>query len=114
MKRGKNIFLGKKILIYGLGKSGISSYKFLKNKAKVYLFDDNLKINKKLNKEPINFKQIIKLKFDKIIISPGIDILNCKLTKFLKKNSSNIYTDLDVFCSFYKNESITVTGINNS
>ena len=30
----KNIFLKKKILIYGLGKSGISSYKFLKNKAK--------------------------------------------------------------------------------
>jgi UDP-N-acetylmuramoylalanine--D-glutamate ligase len=39
----KNIFLKKKILIYGLGKSGISSYKFLKNKAKVYLFDDDPK-----------------------------------------------------------------------
>ena len=39
----KNIFLKKKILIYGLGKSGISSYKFLKNKAKVYLFDDDSK-----------------------------------------------------------------------
>ena len=36
----KNIFLKKKILIYGLGKSGISSYRFLKNKAKVYLFDE--------------------------------------------------------------------------
>ena len=39
----KNIFLRKKILIYGLGKSGASSYKFLKNKSEVYLFDDNLK-----------------------------------------------------------------------
>ena len=39
----KNFFLKKKILIYGLGKSGISSYKFLKNKAKVYLFDDDPK-----------------------------------------------------------------------
>ena len=39
----KNIFLKKKILIYGLGKSGISSYKFLKNRAKVYLFDDDSK-----------------------------------------------------------------------
>ena len=38
----------KKILIYGLGKSGLSSYKFLKKKADVYLFDDNSKINKKL------------------------------------------------------------------
>ena len=51
MTKRKNIFLGKKILIYGLGKSGISSYKFLDSKAKVYLFDDNLKkkINFKLN-----------------------------------------------------------------
>ena len=43
MIKNKNIFLEKKILIYGLGKSGIASYKFLKNKAKVYLFDDDLK-----------------------------------------------------------------------
>ena len=42
MIANKNIFLEKKILIYGLGKSGLSSYKFLNNKAKVYLFDDNL------------------------------------------------------------------------
>jgi UDP-N-acetylmuramoylalanine--D-glutamate ligase len=30
MIQKKNIFLKKKILIYGLGKSGIASYKFLK------------------------------------------------------------------------------------
>ena len=41
MIKNKNIFLGKKILIYGLGKSGVSSYKFLNNKADVYLFDDD-------------------------------------------------------------------------
>ena len=42
MIENKNIFLEKKILIYGLAKSGLSSYKFLNNKAKVYLFDDDL------------------------------------------------------------------------
>jgi UDP-N-acetylmuramoylalanine--D-glutamate ligase len=114
MTKSKNIFLGKKILIYGLGKSGASSYKFLNNKADVYLFDDDLKkknyfkINKKLN----NLKEISKIKFDKIIISPGIDISDCKLSKLLKKNFSKIYTDLDVFYSFYKNKSITITGTN--
>ncbi len=108
MKIFNNIFLDKKILIYGLGKSGISSYKFLKNKAEVYLYDDNPKINQKI----INKNQILKINFDKIIISPGIDILNCKLKKFLKKNFSKIYTDLDVLYSFYKNESITITGTN--
>ncbi len=114
MKKNKNIFLDKKILIYGLGKSGIASYKFLKNKAELYLFDDNIKkkINSKINQRLHNLKQVSKFKFDKIIISPGIDISNCKLSKFLKKNFSKIYTDLDVFYSFYKNKSIAITGTN--
>ena len=114
MTKSKNIFLGKKILIYGLGKSGISSYKFLKNIAKVYLFDDDLKkkINFKSNQRLKNIKEVSKIKFDKIIISPGIDLHSCKLVKILKKNLSKIYTDLDVFYSFYKNKSITITGTN--
>ena len=114
MIANKNIFLEKKILIYGLGKSGLSSYKFLNNKAKVYLFDDNLKkkIRYKLNQRFKNVQGISKIKFDCIIISPGIDILKCKLSKFLKKNKSKIYTDLDIFYSYYKNKSITITGTN--
>ena len=32
-----NIFLKKKILIYGLGKSGLSAYKFLKDKSDIFL-----------------------------------------------------------------------------
>ena len=112
MRINKNIFFGKKILIYGLGKSGISSYKFLKNISKVYIFDDNKKKNLNFNHKQITFSDITKIKFDKIIISPGIDISKCKLTSFLKKNFSKIYTDLDIFYSFYKNNSITITGTN--
>ena len=112
MLKLKNIFFGKKILIYGLGKSGISSYNFLKDKADVYLFDDNLNIKAKINKKFISKKKIFQIEFDKIILSPGIDISNCKLSKFLKINFSKIYTDLDVFYSFYKNDCITITGTN--
>jgi UDP-N-acetylmuramoylalanine--D-glutamate ligase len=114
MIRSKNIFLEKKILIYGLGKSGISSYKFLNNKAKVYLFDDSFKKKFKYqsNQRFKNINTISKIKFDRIIISPGIDVSNCKLSIFLKKNLSKIYTDLDIFYAFYRNKSITITGTN--
>ena len=110
----KNIFLEKKILIYGLGKSGLSSYKFLNNKAMVYLFDDDSKkrFSIQSNRRIRNIQEISKNKFERIIISPGVDILNCKLSKFLKKNKAKIYTDLDIFYSFYKNKSITITGTN--
>ena len=103
-----SIFLNKKILIYGLGKSGLSTLQFLKNKSNVFLYDDL----KKNLKNSISYKSILKKKFDFIIISPGIDINKCKLSKFLKKNSKKIYTDLDIFYSFYKNNCISVTGTN--
>ena len=112
MKISKNIFLNKKILIYGLGKSGTSAYKFLKDKAKIYLFDDDSKLKQNSKINFINHKEISKTNFDRIILSPGIAINNCKLTKFLKKNSIKIYTDLDVFYSFFKNKSIAITGTN--
>jgi len=108
MNLSLNIFLNKKILIYGLGKSGLATFDFLKRKSKVFLYDDYQKNYKNL----INYNYIKKNNFDYIIISPGIDINNCKLSKFLKKNLKKIYTDLDIFYSFYKNDCITITGTN--
>ncbi len=109
-----NFFSNKKILIYGLGKSGLSTYKFLKNKNDIYLYDDyQSKIkNKNIREKIINSRKITNIKFDRIILSPGIDINKCKLSKFLKKNVKSIYSDLDVFYNFYKNDCITITGTN--
>ncbi len=107
-KKIENIFLKKKILIYGLGKSGISSFRFLRNKADIYLFDDL----KNIHPKQISKLKLSKIKFDIIIISPGINIFNCKLSKFLKLNKKKIYTDLDVFFAFFKNQCITITGTN--
>ena len=114
MATNLNIFLNKKILIYGLGKSGLSTFKFLKNKSDIFLYDDFQSNIKSLNikKNLISYKNILKLKFDQIILSPGIDISKCKLSKYLKKNNNKIYSDLDVFYSFYKNDCITITGTN--
>ena len=114
MNENSNIFINKKILIYGLGKSGISALNFLKNYNDISLFDDDKKVKlKNLDiKKFIPVNQIKKLKFDLIVLSPGIDINQCKLKNFLKKNLKIIYTDLDIFYSFYKNQCITITGTN--
>ena len=110
----KNFFLNKKILIYGTGKSGISVFNFLKDKNRIYVFDDN-KLNIKspiIKHHQLTLKDINLIKFDHIIISPGIDFKKCKLSRYLQKNLSIIKTDLDIFYSFYQNKSITITGTN--
>ena len=88
----KKIFHKKKFLIYGLGKTGISSYQYLKKNNQVFLYDDfKLKIkNLNIKKNLISYKNILKTEFDQIILSPGIDINKCKLSKFLKKNNKKI------------------------
>ena len=112
MLNNKDLFFKKKILIYGVGKSGLSVYKFLKKDNKLYLYDDK-KTDQKNKKELLNYKKLIKKKIDYIIISPGININKCDLSKYLKKNIKKIYTDLDIFFSEYsKNKSITITGTN--
>jgi len=104
MLNNSNIFYKKKILIYGMGKSGLSTLKFLKKNNEITTHDDKLKVSN---------KTIIKKKFDYIIISPGIDIDKCKLSKFLKNNPKKIYTDLDIFYNNHKeNNKITITGTN--
>jgi len=115
MLNNQNIFNNKKILIYGLGKSGLSTYKFLKKKNEVYLFDDKKIIdnNKTIIKGLISYQELLKKSIDRIIISPGIDINKCSLKKYLKKNYKKINTDLDIFYNFYnKNKKITITGTN--
>ena len=109
-----NVNLRKNFLIYGLGKSGISSLKYLHKKNNCYIFDDNKKkINKKLNKFFISKSKLIKKNFDNIILSPGIDSKKCYLSNYLKKNKTKIITDLDIFYKFNtKLKYVTITGTN--
>ena len=104
MLNNLSIFNKKKILIYGLGKSGLSVFKFLKRNNEITTHDDKIKADN---------TNITKIEFDYIIISPGIDINKCNLSNFLKNNSEKIYTDLDIFYSHHKlNNKITITGTN--
>ena len=114
MLNNQNIFYKKKVLIYGLGKSGLSSFKFLKKENKIYLFDDKKNTNnKEIKKNLISYQKLLNKDVDYIIISPGIDIYKCKLKGYLKKNLKKIYTDLDIFFNYYPlNKNITITGTN--
>ena len=110
----QNLLHGKLILIYGFGKSGYSSYEFLKKNNTCKIIDDNhQKIVSNLKKKFINPKKLKKFYFDFIVLSPGIDIKNCKLSKYLKKNKSKIISELDIFyLSYPKVKSIAITGTN--
>ena len=112
--KSKNENFKKSFLIYGLGKSGISSFKYLNKKHKCYIFDDNKKkFNNKLKKYFIPKSKLINNKFDNIIISPGININSCELSNYLKKNRNKIVTDLDIFYKFNPEIfTITITGTN--
>ncbi len=115
MLNTRKIFFKKKILIYGLGKSGFSCYYFLRKNNNISLYDDEKKLvkNKKIKKLIIKNKNIKKNNFDFIIISPGININKCRLKNFLKRNSTKIITDLDVFYNHYfNNKNIVITGTN--
>ena len=115
MNVSRKFFNNKKILIYGMGKSGFSSYHFLKKKNYIKIYDDKKKIikNKSIKKFFLEKSKIHKIKFDYIVISPGINVNKCNLKNYLKKNSQRIITDLDIFYSHYsKNKIITITGTN--
>jgi UDP-N-acetylmuramoylalanine--D-glutamate ligase len=115
MLNNQNIFYQKKILVYGLGKSGLSTFEYLNKTNKIYLFDDKKNINnkKRVKKNLVSYQKLLSIDVDYIIISPGIDINKCRLRGYLKKNLKKIYTDLDIFFNFNsKNKNITITGTN--
>ncbi len=109
-------FFNKKITVYGLGKTGISAIKVLKKLgAKVYCWDDNIKARNKAKKSNYKISKFWNdgILYDKILISPGINIYKNKKSIFFKKNSKKIITDLDLFFEINKNAKIiSITGTN--
>ena len=114
MNGQQNLFHKKLFLIYGFGKSGFASFKFLNNKNNCKIIDDYPKnIPSKFKKNIIKHKQLKNFFFDYIILSPGIDINKCKISRYLNKNKSKIITDLDIFhLNYPKIKKITITGTN--
>ena len=109
-----NQFNNQNILIYGFGKSGRACFKYLKKNNKIEIYDDKkLSIPKNLKKNSINKTKLTSVNFDRIVVSPGIDINKCTLKKYLSKNKSKIISELDIFyLNNIKNKKITITGTN--
>ena len=109
-------YQNKNIAIYGMGLTGFSAAKVLKNlKAKVICWDDNKKIRTKIKSSNFFISKfwLRKNSIEKIVISPGINIDKCKIKRFLKKNSNKIITDLDIFFELNRDAKIiAVTGTN--
>ena len=114
MNAKQSFFYKKKILIYGFGKSGRTSYKYLNQRNECKIIDDNFKnVPFQFRSKVLKYKKLKKNYFDYIVLSPGIDINNCKLSSYLKKNKNKVITDLDIFClSYPKIKKITITGTN--
>ena len=109
-----NQFNNQNILIYGFGKSGRACFKYLRKNNKIEIYDDKKSsIPKNLKKNSINKTKLTSVNFDRIVVSPGIDINKCTLKKFLSKNKSKIISELDIFyLNNIKNKKITITGTN--
>ena len=109
-----NQFNNQNILIYGFGKSGRACFKYLRKNNKIEIYDDKkLSIPKNLKKNSINKTKLTSVNFDRIVVSPGIDINKCTLKKYLSKNKSKIIRELDIFyLNNIKNKKITITGTN--
>tara|TARA_B100001996_G_scaffold227569_1_gene175274 strand:- start:1121 stop:2446 length:1326 start_codon:yes stop_codon:yes gene_type:complete len=113
-------YQNRSIAIYGMGVTGCSAAKaFNRLRAKVFCWDDDAKIRKKIARN----KKFVLRKFwlnssessqiDNIVVSPGIDIEKCKIKNFLRKNLKKIITDLDLFFELNKkNLIISITGTN--
>jgi len=109
-------YQNKKVAIYGMGITGCSAAKtFQKLNAKVFCWDDNEKIRKKIKNLNFSLNKIWlnRNSIDIIVISPGIDINKCKIKNYLKRNFNKIITDLDLFFELNKDTLIiSITGTN--
>ena len=96
-------FENKRVLIVGVGKSGQSAMKLLKEKGcEIAVYDDKIKRTRKnLNG-----------KFDMAILSPGISD-GCAAVKYINENSIPAITEIELGLLFLKSKNIiAVTGTN--
>lgn len=108
-------FKQKNVLVYGLSISGESVSKLLlKQKANVFLFDDNVELLKNIkikNCYILNrLNENLISQFDFLVVSPSIEKDNINL-QIAKKVNKKIYSEVE-FASLFCKEIIAITGTN--
>ena len=109
---------GKKVLIFGIGVSGLATiYKLKKYVKNLSIWDDNSSLRKTAKTEiALKFNpKFYEVNYDFIVMSPGIDIYNHAHSSYFVKNFSKIITDVDIFVNsidLKKNKIIAITGTN--
>ena len=108
----------KKVLIFGIGVSGLATiYKLKKYVKNLSIWDDNSSLRKTAKTEiALKFNpKFYEVNYDFIVMSPGIDIYNHAHSSYFVKNFSKIITDVDIFVNsidLKKNKIIAITGTN--
>jgi len=99
------------VLIVGLGISGISSARFLKDKGnQIFIYDDNASQLEKYSAEYLKYDET--LKYDLAIISPGVPATHRVIQK-LNAQNTEIIGELELAGRYVKDEKvIAVTGTN--
>lgn len=114
-----------KIIVAGLGKSGISSAKLLlKAGGRVLLYDENENLNKEdiKDKFDIEYQDRIEMKFGSLtaqdvkgikiaVISPGIP-LEADFVQVLDKENIQIWSEIQLGFAVEKGKLISITGTN--
>jgi UDP-N-acetylmuramoylalanine--D-glutamate ligase len=109
---------GKKVLIFGIGVSGLATiYKLKKYVKNLSIWDDSSS-SRKITKVEVSLKfnpKFYEATYDFIVMSPGVDIYSHAHKSYFVKNFSKIITDIDIFVNsidLKKNKIIAITGTN--
>ena len=104
---------GKNFLVYGVGVSGVSAYNFLlTHGANVTLFAPKGSMPPDGYNVIKSFSQVMKSKYDYVVLSPGVGIIGNKNIKLLKKTGALLISECELGYLFCKGKFIALTGTN--
>lgn len=106
----------KKVLVYGLGESGLGTIELLKTKrAKILLYDDNINALQNFECDFVTKIEAITENFlesiDLIVVNPSISIFNENL-KLAAMLNIKIISEIELAFSFKKGKVVSITGSN--